>query len=152
MLMQYMTPQGQIQYVHLIRPFMIPYPIAPQYIPAQLPPLQTQINTQSTTAYTNTPTQGFQPVTPDALLPTPVPFYPTPSPSFTTSSSVPPQSSFVHFQPSLQQGSYSNPYTVYASQNRVQLINAPSDLSLNTNEYLPSASNNVYKTIKPLRS
>lgn len=141
MLMQILTPQGQptgqVQYIQFLRPVMVP--IAPQtYMQAALnqgalpsiaqplPQASAQIQTAAAAV-----AQQYLPTTPQ-----------------------PPN---VGFYPYVQQpiAAYSSPVASYYhpniySTNRVQMVNSPADLSLNTDEYMPAASEITYKIIKPV--
>lgn len=142
MLMQILTPQGQptgqVQYIQFLRPVMVP--VVPQTY------MQAALN------------QGALPSIPQPL----------PQAAAQTSAGViaqqylptttqhPPNGGFY---PYVQQplAAYSSPVASYYhpsvySTNRVQVVNAPTDLSLNTDEYMPAASEITYKVVKPLRS
>lgn len=146
MLMQILTPQGQptgqVQYIQFLRPVMVP--IVPQtYMQAALnqgalPSIAQPLSQVSSSAQTAAAAFAQQ------YLPTQTPTTPQP-----------PNGGFY---PYAQQplAAYSNPVASYYhpsiySTNRVQMVNAPTDLSLNTDEYMPAAASEMtFKIIKPV--
>lgn len=139
MLMQILTPQGQptgqVQYIQFLRPVMVP--IVPQtYMQAALsqgalpsisqPQAAAQVQTAAAAV-----AQQYLPTTPQ---PPNTGYYPYAQQPLTAFSS--PVASYYH-------------PNIY-STNRVQMVNPPSDLSLNTDEYMPAAAEMTYKLIKPV--
>lgn len=130
MIMQYLphnAQSGPIQYLQLIptRPLIVP--ISP-YISHQYNPYsQTQAQAQPTTGAASYS-------------------LPTAHHAYQTSAST---HNYNTYQPTLQTpiGGYSNNYLSYYRPNPGMQFSSPLDLSLNTNEYLPSESS--YKVRRP---
>lgn len=144
--MQYLphnAQQGPIQYLQLIptRPLIVPIsPYLPPNFnnPTALNPYTSASNAQtsSNSPYT-LPHHSFSSA-------------PQPSNSYGSSSSYGSGSYGSSYSPTLQNpiGGYSTNYLTYSIRpnHGMQLINGPIDLSLNTNEYIPSQQNeNSYK-------
>lgn len=117
-IMQYISPNPQsngIQYVQLI-PINIPQ--VPQYNPTHASPATVQHSTTASTQY-------------------------APASAYTQNAQ-----NYVTYPGSLQSslGGYSTPIISYfRPHSGIQLINAPVDMSLNTNEYIPIQAANSYK-------
>lgn len=141
MLMQILTPQGQptgqVQYIQFLRPVMVP--MVPQpYMQATL----------------------HQSAVPSIGEPLPQPAAQTSAGHSIAQQYLPtttPHPQHGGFYPYAQQplAAYSSPVASYYhpniySTNRVQVVNGPTDLSLNTDEYMPAASEITFKVVKPV--
>uniref|UniRef100_A0A336K1U8 CSON010964 protein n=1 Tax=Culicoides sonorensis TaxID=179676 RepID=A0A336K1U8_CULSO len=140
MLMQILTPQGQptgqVQYIQFLRPVMVPL-VSQTYMQTALN--QGALPSIAQPQVASAPVQSASAAVAQQYLPT------TPQPPNTG------------FYPYAQQplAAYSSPIASYYhpniySTNRVQIVNPPTEINLNTDEYMPAAAEMSYKIIKPL--
>lgn len=138
--MQYLphnSQSGPIQYLQLIptRPLIVP--ISP-YISSYNNPYSSSPNSPAVQSSANQQYSVQSPTNQQYSVPS------HHQPSFATTS----HSYGNSYQPSIQSpiGGYSTNYYSYFRPNPgMQIVNAPIDLSLNTNEYLPMQNENSYK-------
>lgn len=155
--MQYFTPQGQptgqMQYIQLLRPIMVPMPGQSD---AQSPSPQPQQSHQTSfqpmqpqSPHISQPQQITQPL-PQGQYPQYIPIntgLPPSSSQHPVAQYSNPYGPFSGYSPS--------PYPSYYNNNqstRYKYNNPSIDLSLNTNEYMPAASEYAYKTQKYQRA
>ena len=153
--MQYFTPQGQptgqMQYIQLLRPIMVPMPgqtasqssSPPNHQPQQTPfqPIQQQLQ------QIQQPQQITQASPQLPAYPNYIPLN-TGTPQ-TTSHHPVAQYNNPYNGPHPFSGFSQPPYPSYFSQNsRYKYNHSPLDLNLNTNEYMPSPSEYAYKSQK----
>ncbi|XP_055640908.1 uncharacterized protein LOC129778187 [Toxorhynchites rutilus septentrionalis] len=163
LIMQYINPQGQptggIQYIQLLRPLIYPYNtqyVQPNYIQQHQP--SASINQHphlhhphSLPHYSAVPSPTSPPSLASTTQSSFVPFQPSSLPHYSTATTA-----GNHLQPQM---TYSNPVGQYSSPvlsyypSRFSLINTHGDMTLNTNEYMPSPGDHVYiKGVKTMRA
>lgn len=173
-LMQILTPQGQptgqIQYIQFLRPVMMPlmasgymHPtMAAPHPSAPVIPAASAINPQYTPS---SPAGGqFMPVSrpyataASTIISSPVPPYRNVAP---VASALASDGGFYPYVRQQPVAAFSNPAQSYAyspvpfntGPKQLRLVNGPtSHLELNTNEYLPAASETSFSVMKPLRA